>query len=55
MAVAKEQIRQIIADNNLSSVADICTLLRDGFKDIPQEFMEAELYETLGCEKNMGL
>ncbi len=34
MAVAKEQIRQIIADNNISSVADVCTLLRDGFKDI---------------------
>ena len=29
MPVAKEQIRQIIADNNLSSVADVYSLLRD--------------------------
>ena len=43
MAIAKEQIRQIIADNNLNSVADVYTLLRDGFKDILQELMEAEL------------
>jgi transposase-like protein len=43
MAVAKEQIRQIIADNNLSSVADVYTFLRDGFKDILQELMEAEM------------
>ncbi len=52
MAVAKEQIRQIIADNNISSVADVYTLLRDGFKDILQELMEVELDATLGYEKN---
>ena len=34
MPVAKEQIRQIIADNNLSSVADVYSLLKDSFKDI---------------------
>ena len=33
----------IIADNNLSSVADVYSLLRDSFKDILQELMEAEL------------
>ena len=49
---AKEQIRQIIADNNLSSVADVYSLLRDSFKDILQELMEAELDATLGYEKN---
>ena len=43
MAVAKEQIRQIIAENNLSSVADVYALLKDSFKDILQELMEAEL------------
>ncbi len=32
MPVAKEQIRQIIADNNISSVTDVYALLRDGFK-----------------------
>ena len=31
MAVAKEQIRQIISENNINSVADIYTLLKDSF------------------------
>ncbi len=52
MPVAKEQIRQIIADNNLSSVADVYALLKDSFKDILQELMEAELDVSLGYEKN---
>ena len=52
MPVAKEQIRQIIANNNLHSVADVYTLLRDSFKDILQELMEAELDASLGYEKN---
>ena len=52
MPVAKEQIRQIIADNNLSSVADVYSLLKDSFKDILQELMEAELDASLGYEKN---
>ena len=48
MAIAKAQIRQIITDNNLSSVADVYSLLKDSFKDILQELMEAELDATLG-------
>ena len=52
MAVAKEQIRQIISENKINSVADIYTLLKDSFKDILQELMEAELDATLGYEKN---
>ena len=52
MSVAKEQIRQIISENNINSVADIYTLLKDSFKDILQELMEAELDATLGYEKN---
>ena len=52
MPVAKEQIRQIISNNNINSVADVYTLLRDGFKDILQELMEAELDATLGYEKH---
>lgn len=51
MAVAKEQIRQIISENNISSVADVYTLLKDSFKDILQELMEAELDAALGYEK----
>ena len=52
MPVAKEQIRQIIVGNNLNSVADVYTLLRDGFMDILQEIMEAEMDAALGYEKN---
>ena len=52
MSAAKEQIRQIISENNLNSVADVYSLLRDSFKDILQELMEAELDATLGYQKN---
>ena len=52
MAVAKEQIRQIISENNISSVADVYSLLRESFKDILQELMEAELEASLGYGKN---
>ncbi len=52
MPVTKEQIRQIIADNNLSSVVDVYSLLKESFKDILQELMEAELDASLGYEKN---
>ena len=43
MPATKQQIRQIIADNNLNSVADVYSLLKDSFKDTLQELMEAEL------------
>lgn len=52
MPATKQQIRQIIADNNLNSVADVYSLLRESFKDILQELMEAELDASLGYEKN---
>ena len=52
MAVAKDQIRQIISENNISSVADVYSLLKESFKDILQELMEAELDASLGYEKN---
>ena len=52
MSAAKEQIRQMISENNLNSVADVYSLLRDSFKDILQELMEAELDATLGYPKN---
>lgn len=52
MPATKEQIRQIIADNDLNSVADVYSLLKDSFKDILQELMGAELDASLGYEKN---
>ena len=52
MAIAKEQIRQIIAENNFTNVADVYSYLKEGFKDILQELMEAEMDAMLGYEKN---
>ena len=52
MPAAKEQIRQIIAENDNNSVADVYILLKVSFKDILQELMEAELNATLGYQKN---
>ena len=54
MPIAKEQIRQIISENNITSVADVYSLLRDSFKDILQELMEAEMDATPGYEKTKG-
>ena len=52
MALAKEQIRQIISQNDISSVADVYSLMKESFKDILQELLEAEMDVTLGYEKN---
>ena len=52
MAVAKEQIRQIISENNISSVADVYSLLRDSFKDILQELLEAEMDASPWLQQN---
>ena len=51
MSATKQQIRQIIADNSLNSVADVYSLLKDSFNDILQELMEAELDASFGYEK----
>lgn len=52
MSIAKEQIRQIISQNDINSVTDVYALLKDSFKDILQELMEAELDASLGYDKN---
>lgn len=52
MTIAKEQLRQIISQNDINSVTDVYSLLKESFKDILQELMEAELDATLGYEKN---
>ena len=48
MAVAKEQIRQIISENNINSVADIYTLLKDSFKDILKLVVDVTCTHTTG-------
>jgi len=52
MAIAKEQLRQIIAENDIKSTTDIYTLFKDSFKDMMQELLEAELDASLGYVKN---
>lgn len=44
MAIAKEQLQQIIADNDI----------KDSLKDMLQELMEAELNALLGYENLCG-
>ena len=52
MPIAKEQIRQIISQYDINSVTDVYALLKDSFKEILQELMEAELDASLGYDKN---
>jgi transposase-like protein len=52
MAIAKEQLRQIIKENNIQNVGDIYNLLKDSFKDIIQEMLEAEMDVSIGYPKN---
>lgn len=52
MAIAKEQLRQIIKENNIQNVGDIYTLLKDSFKDMMQEMLEAEMDVSMGYPKN---
>ena len=43
MAIAKEQLRQIIKENDIQNVGDIYKLLKDSFKEMMQEMLGAEL------------
>jgi len=52
MSLAKEQIRQIIAENNISNVQDIYSYLKESFKDMLQEILEAEMDASIGYAKN---
>ena len=52
MALAKEQIRQMITENNITNVGDIYSFLKDSFKDVLQEMLEAEMDVSLGYSKN---
>lgn len=52
MAIAKEQLRQIIAENEINDVGDIYALFKESFKDMLQEFLEAEMEASIGYPKN---
>lgn len=52
MAIAREQLRQIIRENDVQTVGDIYNLFKDSFKDMLQEMLEAEMDISLGYSKN---
>lgn len=52
MAIAREQLRQIIRENDVQTVGDIYNLFKDSFKDMLQEMLEAEMDVSLGYSKN---
>lgn len=49
--LTKEQIRDLISSSNITTVDDITTTLKDMFKDVLQEMLEAELDDHLGYGK----
>ena len=51
MAVAKDQIRQIITENNITSVADVYALLKDSFKDILRSFWRPRWMQLWAMKK----
>ena len=55
MAVAKEQIQQLISENNINRVADIYTLLKDRFKDplYGPVYVPGSLRRILHCQPGM--
>lgn len=50
--LTKEQVKQIVQGNNFQSVTDVSAYLKDIFKDVIQELLEAELDAKLGYSKN---
>lgn len=52
MSIAKDQLRQIISENNITTVPDIYAFFKDSFKDMLQELLEAELDTSIGYPKN---
>jgi len=49
--LSKEQIKNLISSNNITTVDDISKTLKDMFKDVLQEMLEAELDDHLGYGK----
>jgi hypothetical protein len=52
MSIQKEQIRQLISQNNLFNVSDVYSFMKEGFQEILQELLEAEMEATLVYAKN---
>ena len=52
MSIAKDQLQQIIAENNITSVPDVYSFFKENFKAMLQELLEAEMEASIGYEKN---
>jgi len=50
--LSKEQVKQLVRENNFQSVSDVNAYLKDIFKDIIQELLEAELEAKLGYSRD---
>ena len=50
--VSKQQLRQFIKENKMSSVQDVQDMLKDLFAETLQEMLEAELDDSLGYAKH---
>jgi len=47
MSVAKDQLQQIIAENNITSVPDVYSFFKENFKAMLQE-LSSSLYVLIG-------
>ena len=50
--LTKEQVKEIIRGNNFQSVSDVTSYLKEIFKDMVEELLEAELEAKLGYAKD---
>ena len=50
--LSKDQVRQLIKDNDLKTAEDVQSVLKDLFKDTLQEMLEAEITDSLGYDKS---
>lgn len=49
--MSKELLRKYVAEQNFSNADEVLVALKDLFKDVLQEALEAELNEALGYGK----
>ena len=49
--LTKEQVKALVRGNNFQNVADVTKYLKDVFKDVIQELLEAEMDTNLGYSK----
>lgn len=54
MTIAKEQLRQIILENDISNVQDVYSFFKESFKDILQELLEVEMDTSIGYVKKIA-